>query len=90
MVLFTTVPKARVSASRVIELYRLRWLVELHIKRDKSIGGLDHLPNFREDTIESWVSGKLLALALARRFAEAPFPPWGVDVPAHTDEWLAA
>jgi len=78
VVLFTTVPKARLSAKMVIELYRLRWLAELQIKRDKSIGGLDRLPNFRDDTIESWVCGKLLCFALARRFTEASFSPGGV------------
>jgi hypothetical protein len=75
VVVFTTVPPARLSAPMVIELYRLRWMAELQIKRDKSIGGIDHLPNFRDDTIASWVSAKLLALAIARRFAEALFPP---------------
>lgn len=75
VVLFTNVPAARLSPPMVLELYRLRWLVELQIKRDKSIGGLDRLPNHRDDTIESWVCGKLLSLALARRFAEAPFSP---------------
>lgn len=85
VVLFTTVPESRLSAPMVIELYRLRWLAELQIKRDKSIGGLDQLPNFREDTIEGWVCGKLLAFALARRFSEAPFSPRGVAV--HNAPW---
>ena len=88
VVLVTTVSKERLSAKMVIELYRLRWLVELQIKRDKSIGGLGHLPNFRDDTIEGWVSGKLLALALARRFADAPFPPCDAD--AGADARIAA
>ena len=33
VVVFTTVPKNRLSAQRVLELYGLRWQIELHIKR---------------------------------------------------------
>jgi hypothetical protein len=80
VVLFTTVPCARLSAEELIELYRLRWQVELSVKRDKSICGLDELPNFREDTIETWLQAKLLGAELARRLsaADVPFPPEAV------------
>jgi len=54
-----------------MELYRLRWQVELSIKRDKSIGGLDRLPNFRADTIRSWILAKLLLAQIARKIATA-------------------
>jgi hypothetical protein len=84
VIVFTTVPAARLSAADVLTLYRLRWQQELHIKRDKSLGGLDRLPNVRPDTIESWICAKLLASALVRRLltACAPVPPWALDVPA--------
>jgi hypothetical protein len=76
LVVFTTVPTERLSALDVLELFRLRWQVELQIKRDKSLGDLDTQPNFRDDTIASWICGKLLAQALARAFiASAPLPP---------------
>lgn len=75
VVVFTTVPASVLSAEAIVALYRLRWQVELHIKRDKSIGGLDRLPNFRPDTIEGWVGAKLLLGALARRMASEAFPP---------------
>lgn len=78
LVVVTTVPEARLSAEQILELFRLRWQVELQIKRDKSIGDLDALPNFREDTIASWICGKLLAQALARGVVSSvPFPPSG-------------
>ena len=67
VILFTTVPKDRLSLDRVIELYTLRWQVELNIKRDKSIAGLDRLPNFREDTIRSWILAKMLLVQIAHR-----------------------
>ncbi len=79
VVVFTTAPRSKLRGEMVMELYRLRWMVELQIKRDKSIGGLDRLPNFRDDTIEGWVSAKLLLQALARRSTEARVPPCAVD-----------
>ena len=75
VVLFTTVPASVLSEEAILALFRLRWQVELHIKRDKSLGGLDRLPNFRPDTIEGWVSAKLLLGALARRMVREAFPP---------------
>jgi hypothetical protein len=67
VVVFVTVPKERLSTERVLELYTLRWQVELTIKRDKSIAGLDRLPNFREDTIRSWILAKMLLSQIAHR-----------------------
>lgn len=76
-VVFTTVPPDRLSTDRVLELYALRWQVELHIKRDKSIAGLDRLPNFREDTICSWILAKMLLAQITRKIAtpDVAFPP---------------
>ena len=64
VVLYTTVPKTRMSAANCVELYRLRWQVELLFKRWKSICGLDELPNFIEDTVLSWVLTKTLLLLI--------------------------
>lgn len=69
VVVFTTVPRKRLKADLVMELYGLRWQVELHIKRDKSIAGLDRLPNFRKDTVYSWICAKLLLTQIARKLA---------------------
>jgi hypothetical protein len=78
VVLFTTVPRSRLVTDRIMELYGLRWQVELSIKRDKSIAGLDRLPNFRDDTIRSWILAKLLLTQIARKIATpemAALPP---------------
>jgi hypothetical protein len=82
VVVFTTVPRARLTADLILELYRLRWQVELHIKRDKSISGLDRLPNFRADTIHSWLCAKLLLTQIARKLATplVAIPPSAADV----------
>lgn len=69
MLIFTTVPRARMKTRRVLELYRVRWQVELEAKRDKSIGGLDKLPNFRPDTIATWLQAKLLIQLVAKKIA---------------------
>jgi hypothetical protein len=82
VVVFTTVPRRRLTVDLVMELYRLRWQVELHIKRDKSIAGLDRLPNFRNDTVYSWICAKLLLTQIARRLAASnvAIPPCGAGI----------
>jgi hypothetical protein len=77
LMVFTTVPRERLSTAQVLGLYRVRWQVELEIKRDKSLGGLDGLPNVRPDTIETWLLGKMLLQLVARKIVSAAvaFPP---------------
>lgn len=77
VMLFTTVPESKLSATQLLTLYRLRWQIELSIKRDKSIAGLDRLPNFRDDTIETWICALMLGRILAEKLAAPgePFPP---------------
>ncbi len=66
------------SARRVLELYRLRWQVELGIKREKSLGDMDELPNRRPDTVYTYLCGKLLGTLVLQRVtsgAAAISPP---------------
>ena len=69
IMLFTTTPASRLSTAQCIELYRLRWQIELQFKRWKSICGFDRMPNFRPDTIESWLYAKILAAILLEKLA---------------------
>jgi hypothetical protein len=80
VVVFTTVSKDKLSAERVLELYGLRWQIELHIKRDKSIAGLDRLPNQRPDTVYTWICAKLLLVQVAHKMASShmAIPPTGL------------
>jgi hypothetical protein len=80
VIVFTTVPCERLTTHQVLTLYRLRWQVELEIKREKSIGGLDKLPNFRDDTIATWLYAKLLIQQIARTIVSpaVAFPPSAV------------
>lgn len=75
--LFTTVLRDRLLCEQILILYGLRWQVELEFKRDKSITGLDRLPNFRPDTIESWIYAKILLHQILRRVStdSADFSP---------------
>lgn len=77
VVVFTTVPSSRLDTVQILDLYRLRWQVELFIKRDKSIGDLNEVPNFKPETIYSWICAKTLLLLIARKIAssQVSFPP---------------
>ena len=78
VVLFTTAPVSRLSAALCLQLYRLRWQVELAFKRWKSLCHFDRLPNYRDDTILSWLYAKLLLALLMHRMAQGMsplFPP---------------
>lgn len=67
VMLFTTTPAARLSASRCVEAYRLRWQIELQFKRWKSLCRFDRLPNYRDDTIRTWLTAKVLLSLLLDR-----------------------
>jgi hypothetical protein len=80
---FMTAPIERIPLEKVFWLYRLRWQVEIQIHRDKSVGGMKKLPNFRDDTIATWLNAKLLLQQIARKIVspavvlppEPPGPP---------------
>jgi len=69
VLLFTTVPRDRMSASKCLEAYRLRWQIELQFKRWKSLCGFDRLPNYRDDTMVAWLYAKLLLGILLDRMS---------------------
>jgi hypothetical protein len=71
VVLFTTAPASRLTAARAVEAYRLRWQIELQFKRWKSICHFDRLPNYRDDTIQSWLTAKVLLGLLLDRIGSA-------------------
>jgi hypothetical protein len=60
LMVFTTVPRRKLHTEQVLDAYRLRWQIELEIKRDKSIGDLDKLPNFLPETIQTYLYFKLI------------------------------
>jgi IS4 transposase len=76
--LWTTLPDT-FSAAAVLELYRLRWQIELAFKRMKSILGLGHLPKKDSASARAWLHGKIFVSLLVERMVEAAnsFSPWG-------------
>ena len=77
VVVFTTVPAERMPTAMCLALYRIRWQIELAFKRWKSVCHFDRLPNYRDDTILSWLYAKLLLGLIMQRMASGSslFPP---------------
>ena len=53
-----------VSAKQVLELYRMRWQIEIAFKRLKSLFRYNEMPARKEENIKTWFYGKLLLAAL--------------------------
>jgi len=64
VLLLTSLPAERFSADHILALYRLRWQIELVIKRLKSILHLDELPAKDPDLARAWIYAKLIAALL--------------------------
>lgn len=79
-ILWTSLKELRTA--EVLDLYRLRWQIELVFKRMKSILGLGHLPKKDPLSARAWLEGKLFAGLLIERMvdAAASFFPWGYPV----------
>jgi hypothetical protein len=79
VMLLTTLPQAECTSHQALERYRLRWQIELAIKRMKSILGLGQLPKQSDASSRAWLHGKLfVALLLERLLREAEaLSPWG-------------
>ena len=84
VVVFTTIPQAVLDTREVLELYRVRWQVELRFKHLKSLLGLGCLPKYDEQSCRAWIQAKLLCgLLIERLMREAKFFfPWGYRLPA--------
>lgn len=80
---FTTLDDS-VAADQVMEIYRLRWQIEIEFKRLKSLVQLGHLKKHDAQAARSWLQGKLLvALLTARLIHHAErVSPWGYDIAA--------
>lgn len=63
IVVVTSLP-GEISTENVMELYRMRWEIELVFKRFKSIFHYDEMPSKNEETVLAWFYGKLLVAAI--------------------------
>lgn len=84
ILVFTTVSQKVLSTHEVLELYRVRWQIELRFKHLKSLLGLGCLPKYDEQSCRSWIQAKLLCgLLIERLMREAKFFfPWGYRLPS--------
>jgi hypothetical protein len=83
---WSTLPESFLTHT-VLDLYRLRWQVELAFKRMKSIMGLGHLPKKDPASARAWLHGKIFASLLVERIVEAAdtFSPWGYRLDDSTE-----
>lgn len=81
VLIFTTLD-SDIGALQVLQLYRLRWQIELEFKRLKSLIQLGHLKKHDPQAARSWLQGKLLvAFLIARLIAHAErVSPWGYEI----------
>lgn len=82
IILFTTVPEKILTANEILELYRVRWQIELTFKRFKSITELGSLPKYRDDSSRAWIYGKLFVALLTEKMVRyaGSFSPWGYKI----------
>lgn len=71
-----------ISAESVLQLYRLRWQIEIKFKTLKSLFHLDNVPARNDESLRVYVLAKLLvALLIDSLLDEADsFPPWGYPI----------
>jgi Transposase DDE domain len=83
IMVFTTASQKELSTEEVLELYRVRWQIELRFKHLKSLLGLGCLPKYDAQSCRAWIQAKLLCgLLIERLVREAKFFfPWGYRLP---------
>lgn len=64
MMLLTSLPAERATATEVVKLYRMRWQVELAFKRLKSLGGFADLQASDPRLARAWLLAHLIAAVL--------------------------
>ena len=75
----TDLSAAQASADQVLELYRLRWQIEIVFKRLKSLLHLDHLRAKNNELARTYLYAKILGALLVEDLARGSvsFFPWG-------------
>jgi len=78
IVLVTSILDNHISAKDILELYRLRWQIELYFKRLKSLMGFGDIPTKTEAHTKIWLNAKLaVAIMLEIMTAQVDFSPSG-------------
>ena len=79
VMLFTTLPKELADTLDILEIYRIRWQVEMSFKRVKGIVSLGETLARDMDLCECKILAKLLTLLLIQAY-ESSFFPWGYPI----------
>lgn len=82
VMVFTTAAQEQFVPREVLEIYRLRWQIELVFKRFKQLAHLGHLPKEDEESSKAWLYGKLFVALLTERLVRQAesLSPWGYEV----------
>ena len=79
VVVVTNLP-ASIPPQQALELYRMRWQIELVFKRLKSIIHYDELLAKKDSTARTWFHCKLLVAAICETYVQRSyFPPYGTN-----------
>ena len=72
-----------ISAESVLQLYRLRWQIEMKFKTLKSVLHLDEVPARTDQSLRVYVLAKLLVAILIESLLDEAesFSPWGYPIP---------
>jgi len=72
LLVFTTLKQSEISAQNVLRAYRLRWQIEVVFKRLKSLLELGQLHKHNDNSIKTFLAGKLLiALLIEKMISQA-------------------
>ena len=91
IVVVTNLP-SEITQDQILELYRMRWQVELLFKRLKSILHYDAVPTRTDLTSRAWLHCKLLTAAICEYYIRraAVFSPSGQLLSPHLPDILMA
>jgi len=84
VMIFTTIREDILGPAEAMNLYRLRWQVELVFKRFKQMIDLGHLPKNDPQSSRSWLYGKMFSALLTEKLVATAerFSPWGYEIKA--------
>ncbi len=90
VLILSNLPSEQWSAEQVIDLYRIRWQIEMYIKRLKSLLTLDGLRAHDPCLAQTYLLAKLLAALLLDRLTAATtqqLPDWLASVDRPLSPW---